>query len=59
MKLPPPRIELAALSAVKVGVHRFSFDDPYYLVMAMRWPTFLAAVLVMFLAANLGFAERT
>lgn len=56
MKLPPPRITLSGLSAVKVGVRRFSFDDPYYLVLAMSWPAFLAAVLGMFLAANLGFA---
>jgi inward rectifier potassium channel len=56
VKLPPPRVELTGLSAVKVGVRRFTFDDPYYLVLAMRWPTFLAAVLGMFLAANLVFA---
>jgi inward rectifier potassium channel len=56
VKLPPPRIHLSGLSAVKVGVRRFSLDDPYYLVLAMRWPTFLAAVLGMFLVANLLFA---
>lgn len=56
MKLPPPRVELTGLSTVKVGIHRFSLDDPYYLVMAMRWPTFLAAVLAMFMVANLLFA---
>src|SRR6185369_2488431 len=38
------------------GVRRFTFDDPYYLVLAMSWPTFLAAVLAMFMAANLVFA---
>jgi inward rectifier potassium channel len=56
VKLPPPRVELSGLSAVKVGVRRFSIDDPYYLVLAMRWPTFLGAVLGMFLAVNLVFA---
>lgn len=56
MKLPPSRVVLSGLSTVKVGVNRFSFDDPYYLIMAMRWPTFMVAVLAMFLAANLLFA---
>lgn len=56
MKLPPPRIDLRGLTAVKVGVSRFAIDDPYYLVLAMRWPTFLAAVLAGYLAINLVFA---
>lgn len=56
MKLPPPRVVLSGLSTVKVGVNRFTFDDPYYLIMAMRWSTFLVSVLVLFLAANLFFA---
>jgi inward rectifier potassium channel len=56
MKLPPPRIDLRGFSAVKVGVRRFSLGDPYYLVLSMRWPTFIAAVLAAFLAANLLFA---
>jgi inward rectifier potassium channel len=53
---PPPRVKLTNLSAVKVGVHRYAFDDPYYLVMALSWPAFLGAVLAVFLAANLFFA---
>ncbi len=56
MKLPPPRINLRGLQAVKVGVSRFSLSDPYYLVLAMRWSTFLASVLLVFMAANLVFA---
>ena len=43
MKLPPPRIDLRGLQAIKVGVSRFAIDDPYYLILTMRWPTFLAA----------------
>ncbi len=42
--------------AVKVGVRRFSLEDPYYLVLAMRWPTFFCSVLLAFLATNLIFA---
>jgi inward rectifier potassium channel len=56
VKLSPPRVQLSGLSAVKVGISRFTLDDPYYLVLSMSWPTFLAAVLGMFLAANLLFA---
>ncbi len=44
------------MSAVKVGVRRFSLEDPYYLVLAMRWPTFFISVLLAFLATNLIFA---
>lgn len=56
MKLPPPRIDMRGMSAVKVGVRRFAIDDPYYLILALRWPAFLGLVLLMFLAANLFFA---
>ncbi|WP_372786170.1 ion channel [Phenylobacterium sp.] len=56
MKLPPPRIDLRGLTAVKLGVRRFSLEDPYYLILAMRWPTFLISVLLVFLLANLVFA---
>ena len=57
MKLfPPPRIKLANMSTVKVGVSRFAFDDPYYLVMAMSWPAFVCAVFGVLIAANLVFA---
>jgi inward rectifier potassium channel len=56
VKLPPPRINLRGLTAVKVGVSRFAITDPYYLILAMRWETFLAVVLGGYLAVNLGFA---
>jgi inward rectifier potassium channel len=56
VKLPPPRIDLRGFTAVKLGVHRFSLADPYYFVLSMRWSTFLAVVLAVFLATNLMFA---
>jgi len=57
VKLPPPRISLQGRpQAIKVGASRFSLDDPYYLVLSMRWATFLAAVLLLFFVANLVFA---
>jgi len=37
-------------------VSRFSLEDPYYLIMAMRWPTFIVAVLIAYLSMNLLFA---
>jgi inward rectifier potassium channel len=55
VKLPPPRIDLRGLTAVKVGVSRFAVDDPYYLVLTLRWPTFLATVLGLYVAINLVF----
>jgi inward rectifier potassium channel len=57
VKLPPPRIDLRGLRAVKVGVSRFSIDDPYYLILSMHWATFLVSVLGIFLATNLIFAS--
>jgi inward rectifier potassium channel len=56
VKLPPPRIDLRGLTAVKVGVRRFAVDDPYYLILTLRWPTFLGMVLGIYLAVNLLFA---
>ena len=56
MKLPPPRIDLRGLTAVKVGASRFSLDDPYYLVLAMRWPTFIVSVFAVLLVVNTFFA---
>ena len=41
---------------MKLGVRRFSLTDPYYFILAMRWSTFLAVVLGVFLATNLLFA---
>jgi inward rectifier potassium channel len=41
---------------VKVGVRRFAVDDPYYLILTLRWPAFLGLVLGIYLAVNLGFA---
>lgn len=37
-------------------MRRFSLADPYYFILAMRWSTFLAVVLGVFLATNLLFA---
>jgi inward rectifier potassium channel len=44
------------MTAVKVGVSRFSLADPYYLILAMRWPTFIASVFLALLTVNTFFA---
>ena len=41
---------------MKVGVSRFAVDDPYYLILTLRWPAFLSMVLAIYLAVNLLFA---
>lgn len=41
---------------MKVGASRFSLDDPYYLILAMRWPTFLVSVGAAYMVTNLIFA---
>ena len=56
MRRPSVRIDQQGLSTIKVGISRFSLDDPYYLVLSMSWRAFLASVLALFLAANLIFA---
>lgn len=56
MERRAPRIDSQGLSAIKVGASRFALDDPYYLVLAMSWQGFLAAVLGLFVAVNVAFA---
>jgi inward rectifier potassium channel len=57
MRRPQARIEQKGIAAVKVGVSRFSWDDPYYFILSMSWRAFLASGLALFLAANLVFAS--
>lgn len=40
----------------KKGISRFDLRDPYHLAVALTWPQFLAALLTLYLAANLLFA---
>src|SRR5665213_2852577 len=56
MRRPSVRIDQQGLSTIKVGVSRFSLDDPYYLILSMSWQAFLASVLALYLTANLIFA---
>lgn len=40
----------------KLGVARFDLRDPYHLAVSLSWPAFIAAMLIWWLAINLGFA---
>lgn len=56
MRRPVARIDSQGVSAVKVGASRFSWDDPYYLVLSMSWRAFVALVAGLLVAVNLVFA---
>lgn len=56
MRRPSARIDSQGLSAVKVGASRFSWDDPYYLVLSMSWQAFIALVVALLVGVNLVFA---
>jgi inward rectifier potassium channel len=40
----------------KLGVPRFDLRDPYHLAVSLSWPGFVIAMIVCWLAINLGFA---
>ena len=56
MRSPGARINQQGFNAVKLGASRFSWDDPYYLILSMSWQAFVATVLALYLIANLLFA---
>jgi inward rectifier potassium channel len=55
-RLKPVYVRSAGVRAVKLGAPTFDLTDPYYLLLQMRWSSFMALVLAMFLAVNLVFA---
>jgi inward rectifier potassium channel len=50
------RIRFGSIEFKKKGVTRFDLRDPYHLAVTLTWPQFLAALLTLYLAANVGFA---
>ncbi len=56
MKSRPVRVHLGDIDAIKLGMHRFSLRDPYYLVLTISWPVFFALAVSFYLTANLCFA---
>jgi inward rectifier potassium channel len=56
MKPRSVRVNLGAIQGLKLGMRRFSLDDPYYLVLTISWPAFFALAVSFYLAVNLCFA---
>jgi inward rectifier potassium channel len=50
------RIRFGSYEFEKRGVSRFDLRDPYHLAVALTWPQFLAALLALYLLANVAFA---
>ena len=50
------RVRLGSYEFKKKGVSRFDMRDPYHLAVALTWPQFLAALLVIYLLVNFVFA---
>ena len=50
------RVRLGSYEFKKKGISRFDLRDPYHLAIALTWPQFLAALLALYLAANVVFA---
>jgi inward rectifier potassium channel len=49
------RIRLGSYEFRKRGVSRFDLRDPYHLAVALNWPQFLTALLLLYLSVNLVF----
>lgn len=50
------RIRIGDTDALKVGLSRFNWRDPYYVVLTISWRGFFAMILAFYVVANLGFA---
>lgn len=50
------RVLLGSLEFKKKGVSRFDVRDPYHLAVALTWPRFFAALLLLYLLVNVAFA---
>jgi inward rectifier potassium channel len=50
------RVPIGETSALKVGLSPYSWSDPYYAVLTLRWPSFFGVVLAFYGLINLVFA---
>jgi inward rectifier potassium channel len=50
------RVRLGPYELEKRGVARFDLSDPYHVAIALTWPQFLAAALVLYGLVNIAFA---
>lgn len=49
-------VRIGGTEAIRVGLSPYSWRDPYYVVLALRWPVFFGLVLVFYGLANFIFA---
>jgi inward rectifier potassium channel len=49
------RVRIGETDAIKVGLSRFSWRDPYYAVLTIDWPGFFGLILAFYSVANLIF----
>lgn len=60
MKIPvvrrAVRIRVGESDALKLGLSRYNWRDPYYVVLTLRWPAFFGGVLGFYGFANFLFA---
>jgi inward rectifier potassium channel len=49
------RVSLGETSALKVGLSRYNWRDPYYVVLTLSWPAFFGGILSFYGLANLIF----
>jgi hypothetical protein len=50
------RVRVGSYEFKKRGISRFDLRDPYHIAVALSWPQFLAALLILYLSVNLVFA---
>jgi inward rectifier potassium channel len=50
------RVRLGSYEFKKKGISRFDLRDPYRLAVALTWPQFVTALLVLYLLVNVVFA---
>jgi inward rectifier potassium channel len=50
------RVRIGGTDAVKLGLSRYNWRDPYYAVLTVSWAGFFVLILAFYILANLGFA---
>ena len=50
------RVRIGEQDALRVGLARYNWRDPYYVVLTLRWPAFFAGVFAFYGLANFLFA---
>ena len=56
MNRPGIHVKFGELEAIKLGAHRFSWRDPYHIVLSVSWPAFFGLAVSFYMLTNLCFA---